>query len=196
MVKGPYIPPDIRGSSLPDIVLLQQISEGNRMAYQKLFEYYLPKLIHYLEPLLQHTEIDYQDVVQDIFIRIWEKKETLILVKSFDRYLFRMAKNRCLDLLRSQEARERHLQGYRLIRQGDEIVINDPDLLYDQYHQLALKAISSLSSKLQTVFLLSTQEELSLDQIAKQLSLSKATVKKRLYLAGQHIRTYLNKHRN
>lgn len=194
-MKIPLYSPFIQGSSLPDIVLLQQVSEGNRTAYQQLFEYYLPKLIHYLEPLLQYTEIDYQDVVQDIFIRIWEKKETLLLVKSFDKYLFRMAKNRCLDLLRSREARERHLQGYRLIRQGDEIVINDPDLLYDQYYQLAIKAIATLSSKLQTVFLLSTQEELSLDQIARQLSLPKETVKKRLYLAGRHVRAYLNKHR-
>ncbi len=60
-----------------------------------------------------------------------------------------------------------------------------------EYHQIAQKAIDRLSPKLQSVFLLRSRDELSLDEIAVRLELPKDTVKKRLWLASTAIKDYL-----
>ena len=117
----------------------------------------------------------------------------LLTIKSFDNYLFRMAKNKSLDLLsRRRAARNLHLK-YASTRDRTH---TEPEqsLLYAEYQATAQKAIDTLSPKLRAVFLLSSQEELSLDEIADKLNLPKETVKKRLWLAGHSIKDYLRTH--
>jgi RNA polymerase sigma factor (sigma-70 family) len=174
--------------------LLQQVAEGDRAAYNQLFKKYLPKLVHFLEPLCVGGGIDYQDVIQDIFMFIWERKEALSTIRSFESYIFRMAKNRFLDLLRKENTVQTLHQGYAIVKKEIEQTSQEDNLLYAQYHQTAIAAIQNLSPKLQEVFMLSTQADHSLDEIAQELELPKETVKKRLYMAGQQVKEHLRRH--
>lgn len=171
-------------------LLLKRISEGNWEAYTHLFNNYLNKLSQYIHPFVNRSRQDTEEVIQEIFLTLWERRETLSSIQSFDRYLFRMAKNKVIDLLAKRRSiKHLHLK-YGTSRQVSHCE-PEQDLIYEEYRETARKAIDELSPKLRTVFFMSTQHELSLDEIASRLQLPKATVKKRLYLAGVFIRNYL-----
>lgn len=171
-------------------VLLQKIANGDWEAYTELFNHYLPKLSQYISPFTAHSKQDTEEVIQEVFLKIWEKKESLVVIRCFDGYLFKMAKNKLTDILLGQKALQTKHNGYALLKPTAH---SEPEqsLLYTEYYEAARVAIDSLSPKLKTVFLMSTEEDLALDEIASTLSIPKETVKKRLYLASTSIRNYL-----
>ncbi|MBX2925126.1 MAG: RNA polymerase sigma factor [Chitinophagaceae bacterium] len=178
-----------------DRLLLQQVSDGNIQAYVQLFEKYLPLLSNFLFPFATQYKVETEDIIQDIFLKIWEKRETLIAIRSFDRYLFRMAKTRVIDLLRRQQAKRRFQERYAEMKDPATPATGPEDLLqYAHYNTTAQKAIDNLTPKLREVFALSTEKDLSLDEIAEKLSISKDAVKKRLYTANVAIKNYLKEH--
>jgi len=171
-------------------LLLKSISEGSWEAYTHLFNSYLNKLSQYIHPFVDRSRQDTEEVIQEIFLTLWERRATLSSIQSFDRYLFRMAKNKVIDLL----AKRRSIKHLHLKYGASQQISHcepEQDLIYEEYRETAKKAIDELSPKLRTVFFMRTQNELSLDEIANQLQLPKETVKKRLYLAGAFIRNYL-----
>lgn len=173
-----------------ELILLQKVSEGDWEAYTDLFNHYLPKLSHYIYPFANQSREDTEEVIQEVFLTIWEKREMLVTIRSFDSYLFRMAKNKLIDLLGKQKSiRNLHVKYFET--RGISHTQPEQTLQYSEYHKIARKAIEQLSPKLQTVFLLSAHGELSLDDIASKLNLPKDTVKKRLYLANTFIKNYL-----
>ncbi len=180
-------------STQEEPVLLKRVADGDPEAYRELFNHYLPKLAYYLQPLTAAAGIDYQDIVQDIFITLWEKRDGMPAVRSFERYLFRMAKNRFLDLLRREQS------SAELKRNHAHFAIAEPStpadhLLFKQYLETAGDAVAGLSPKLKSVFMMRTEHELTLDQIAQQLRLPKETVKKRLWMATNLIKNHLKRH--
>jgi RNA polymerase sigma factor (sigma-70 family) len=173
-----------------ELLLLKRISEGDWGAYTDLFKHYLPKLSQYIYPFANQSREDTEEVIQEVFLKIWEKRETLIQIRSFDNYLFRMAKNKLVDLLGKQKSiRNLHITYFE--SRGMSHTHPEQKLQYAEYYSMAHRAIDQLSPKLQAVFLLSSQEEMSLDDIAKKLDLPKETVKKRLYLASTSVKNYL-----
>lgn len=176
-------------------LLLQHVSDGNAQAYVQLFEKYLPLLSNFLFPFAKQCEVETEDIIQDIFLKIWEKRETLIAIRSFDRYLFRMAKTRVIDLLRHQQVKRRFRTRYAEMKEPATPATGPEDILqYAHYNAAAQKAIDSLTPKLREVFALSTEKDLSLDEIAEKLSISKDAVKKRLYTANAAIKNYLKEY--
>ena len=179
------------GSS-DDTFLLQQAAEGNGDAYARLFEKYLPRLSNFLFLFTGGSSVDTEDIIQEIFLKIWEKRETLMLIQSFDRYLFRIARTKAIDLLRHRGAVRRFEINYTALKEtatpGSDV---EDALQYEQYRTTAKMAIDSLTPALREAFLLSTEEDLSLDEIAQKLSISKDAVKKRLYTANVSIKNYL-----
>jgi RNA polymerase sigma-70 factor (ECF subfamily) len=178
---------------LNEPLLLKQVAEGGWDAYTVLFNHYLPKLSSYIYPFVYRSSQDIEEVIQEVFLKIWEKRETLVAVKCFESYLFRMAKNKLIDLLKYNQSMQKKHQAYSHLKPVAHSE-TEQSLLYIEYYDIAKRAISHLSPKLQRVFLMSTEDELSLDEISTQLSLPKETIKKRLYLACSFIRNYLRTH--
>jgi RNA polymerase sigma-70 factor (ECF subfamily) len=174
-------------------LLLRCIAEGDWDAYTRLFNYYLPKLSQYIYPFTCESRQDTEEVIQEVFLKIWEKKEFLSGIKSFDSYLFRMAKNKVIDLLRKQKAGKILSLRYYELKNGAPIQPEN-EIVYNEYQGVAKMAITQLSPKLQEVFIMRTQEEFSLDEIASKLHIPKDTVKKRLYLATTFVKAFLRKH--
>jgi RNA polymerase sigma factor (sigma-70 family) len=192
LTTDPIYPDDLNGN-LQERLLLQKISQGDWEAYAQIFNHYLPKLSQYLHPFGGGSKDNTEEAIQEVFLKIWEKRDTLLAIRSFDSYLFRMAKNKLLDLLDKRKGIQSLHRGYAATRDSFHTA-PEQSLIYADYHATAQKAIDQLSPKLQQVFLLHTQEELSLDEIAGQLDLPKETVKKRLYLANTAIKNYLRTH--
>lgn len=179
-------------SSEDEKLLLQKISEGDREAYAVLHRRYQARLYQYILRFTNQSKSITEEVVQEIFIHIWEKRTTLLAIRNFDAYLKKAAKNKLLNLLKHNQFKEKlHQQFSNRLSESKSLV--EEDSLYNDYHKIALQAIHQLPEKRKLIFLLSTEENLSLTEIAELLQISKSRVKQQLYSGTAFIKDYLRK---
>ena len=172
--------------------LLQLATAGDMDAFTQLYVHFYPRLYRFLFFINRQHE-DTEEIVQDVFLKVWDRRESLGTVRSLEDYLFRMAKNRMTDLLR------RNKTGMKVIRnlQQKDLPLDSPTesaVAYREYHRLAREAITQLPERRRQVFLLSTDGGLSLDEIAATLGISRSAVKKHLGLATTQVKAYLRQH--
>lgn len=173
-----------------ECLLLQQLASGKEEVFTLLFNKYQAKLYYYLLPFTEGTALDPDEIIQDIFVNIWLKKETFAGIRHFEYYLYRMARNRLVDIFRKERSRQKHESLVGLRAESPDYQ-TEQEILIKEYHELAQRAIDLLPERRRKIFALSTQQDLSLDEIALHLGLSKEVVKKQLYLASRFIREYL-----
>jgi RNA polymerase sigma-70 factor (family 1) len=172
-------------------LLLQKTANGSREAYTTLYKHYYPGLYRFVSFIIDSHE-DSEEIIQDIFLKIWIKRETLIGIRSFENYLFRMAKNRIFDRTRQSKTR------LALIRQISAQIQENEDstyngLLFQEYHAIAKEAINLLSPRKKQIFLMNAQQEMTAREIADTLGITRTTVKKQLYEAIHFIKDYLRR---
>ncbi|HYH55659.1 MAG TPA: RNA polymerase sigma-70 factor, partial [Anseongella sp.] len=173
--------------------LLERVAEGDKEAFRDLYYSFGGELQRYVF-LFTHSREDTEEILQDVFVKLWERRQMLVTIASFRGYIYRMARNRVLNYFRSAKARVRtEALSEREQQQPCETGAAD-QLLYKQYYKLARQAISLLPERRKEVFLLRLEEGLSLQEIADQLRVSKSAVKQHLYSASGFIREYLRKH--
>lgn len=183
MLSGPVNSEHINESSL-----LKKASAGDRIAFTTLYTYYFPRLYRFVFFINQSRE-DTEEILQDVFLKIWDKRESLPRIRSFEDYLFRMAKNKLFDLAKKNKAI------HRLMPQQIQAVSDATDeVTYKEYHRVAMEAITHLPERKRTVFLMSVEEDMSLDEIASELKISRSAVKKHLYAAVRTIKEHLRLH--
>ncbi len=171
--------------------LLNKIAEGDRQAFSTLYMQYLGELHRYIY-LFTKSKEQSEEIVQDVFVKIWEKRDQLGHITSFKSYLYRTAKNLLLDEIRKDAVKFKAHQ-YLKPSSEDSHETADERIISRQYHEIAERAIALLPEKRRAIFLMRTREELSLDEIAAKLSISKSVVKKQLYAAISFVRNYIYK---
>src|SRR4028119_1009115 len=80
--------------------LLQLIATGDEPAFKTLFEKYRNKLYTYLKGITKSPEVS-EEIVMDIFLKIWIARKTAVEIQHFDSFLFRIAHNKAIDFLRA-----------------------------------------------------------------------------------------------
>lgn len=130
-----------------------------------------------------------QDIVQDVFLKIWEKRETLPDIQNFEDYLFIMARNRIISEFRKNLSRPVDISRHDALE--GNIPLPDEQLSFKQSQELVNKAVDLLPAQRKIVFQLSRTEGLSYGQIAEKLGISKNTVKEHIVKALSFLRTYL-----
>ncbi|QIL38627.1 RNA polymerase sigma-70 factor [Pedobacter sp. HDW13] len=174
-------------------LLLQEASFGCRIAFTKLYVFYLPKLYQYVCPFVHYSKEDTEEILHDMFMKIWERKEDLSTIKSFNSYLYTMARNKLVNVHEHSKVRQKAID---YIFHHRDLVANNTDdnFIYAQYNEIIQRAINALPPKRKHVFEMSIREELSQDEIAARLNISKSMVKKQLYAATKYLKEYLKIH--
>jgi len=168
--------------------LLNKIAEGDQRAFTVLFDFYYKNLRNYIFKITESQEVT-EELVQEIFIKVWEKRDLLTEVKCFKSYLFILSRNRALNHLRdASRARVNEMNWLR--NQFENSYLIDDLNLQDEYHSIIEKAISDLPPQQQKVYNLSRYEHLKYEEIALRMGLSKETVKKHM----QHALAFLKRH--
>jgi len=131
-----------------------------------------------------------KEIVQDAFVKLWERRQSIDLSKSVTSYLSTMIRNKCLNHLRDNRKFSGDLQalenlpGESMHEQGDHLVESD------LRGQIA-EAIDELPEKCREVFRMSRYRQLRYQQIADELGISVKTVETQMSKALQHLRTRL-----
>jgi len=176
----------------PEKQLLGLVAEGDEAAFSQLFHAYHQRLGAYIYRLTESFSST-QEIVQDVFVKIWLKRATLTSIEHFDAYLFTAARNHVYNHLRSiarqraqQAALEASLPPDSAAQAWEE---NEEEVaLMD----LLDEAIDHLPSQQKNVYILHRREHLSHAQIAERMHLSVETVKKHMSLALNTIRDHLS----
>jgi RNA polymerase sigma-70 factor (family 1) len=174
-----------------DRLLLQQIAEGNDKAFAILVSRYWNNIYGQALTYLKSSH-QAQDVVQEVFIKVWEKREMLLQVERFESFLFIMARNHIISELRKKIAHP--LAPDVVDIYIEERVVPDQELSFKQLQQHLRTAIELLPQQQKTAFLLSRDEGLSYEAIATQMNLSRETVKKHIGRSLNFLRTYMRAH--
>jgi RNA polymerase sigma-70 factor (family 1) len=171
--------------------LLMQVAHGDREAFRVLYTASYPHVQRYIS-LFETSGRVLDELTQDVFVRIWEKRVRLAEVESFKGYLFMVTRNVVFNFIRALKVRQK-------VRELDEEAVaadNDleNELLFKQYYRIAIEAIEKLPPGRRKVLKMSIDEGLTLDEIAARLGISRSGVKKQLYAATAFVRQYLQEH--
>jgi RNA polymerase sigma-70 factor (family 1) len=171
--------------------LLLLIAKGDEQAFRNLFDHYRDR-IYSLAMHVLRQEILAEEIVQDVFMRVWQHRTKLDTVQYFPSYLKTIARNVVYDYLRLLATQKRLEQAILQQTIGNTIHSQTPILLkeYERHYQ---EAIDSLSPKRREAYLLQNQHGLKASQISEQMGISLYTTKEHLKLATRHIRSYMDK---
>jgi len=159
--------------------------------FDRIFDQYKGRIYAYVLAISK-SEYAAEEITQEIFIKIWVSRDNLHEINNFDGYIFKIARNLSLNYLRKVAYNEK--MSSELIR----IAAKDGDNAETrfnlfEYNKLINEAVDSLSPQRRLVFKLSKEDELSYDEIAVQLNLSKNTVKNHYLTAAGVVRSFLIK---
>ena len=170
----------------------QLISEGLRVGDQKvfslLFEEHWFELYEIAYRKMQNHE-DAQEVVQNLFVEIWEKREKLF-ISNPQNYLRVSLRNKCIDLIRSRIIQDRYADHCKLFQQSRCQTTQD-DIDFKELSERVDKGVGTLPEKSRNIFALSRYEGLSTKEIAKKIKLSEKAVEYHLTKALKILRAHL-----
>ena len=168
-----------------DILLLRQIREGDESAFKHLFETYFTPLCRFIFMHLNDEGVS-EELAMDIFIYVWENRDTFQIQLSLKAYLFQAARNKCLNELRKKK------QTVRLDDvEADSMNTDMATLETDELYRLIQEAVLALPEKCRNIFHLSRNENFTNQEIADQLNISIKTVEAQITTALKKIKNFL-----
>lgn len=169
-----------------DTLYIKELVLGSHDAFRCLFMNYFPKVKYFINHLTK-SEIIAEELAQDVFMRIWESREQLGCVESFNSYVYRMAKNMALNYLRRKYVEESYLEEY----EGETELTIEGELYAREIKLLEQLTVSRMPRKRKAIYEMSRKEGLTNDEIASRMGISKKTVENHLNLALKEIRKTL-----
>lgn len=168
------------------IALLQK---GNVYAYELIFRRYYISLCGFATRFVQQPEVA-EEIVQNIFLKLWEKKEHIAIETSLKSYLFRAIHNSCNNYLAHTKVKNKYISFTQdvIARQEHQ---TDPvldSLAYKELDENITKAIEGLPSECKKIFKLSRFDGLKYAEIARQLGISIKTVETQISRALTRLR--------
>lgn len=176
-------------SGYTDQELVVFLRQGEDRAFMEIYERYQALLFAYAYRKLQDKE-EAQDVVQEIFITLWEKRDNFVLKTHLSGFLYKSVLNRVLDIWKHQRVVQQHVEAHQLTIDVDSV---ETDYLVREKDILALieKEIAAMPPRMREVYHLKHREYLSTKAIATQLGISENTVSNQLKNASAHLKQRL-----
>ena len=171
-----------------DADILKDIAAGSSKAFRALYSQWEPTLSSFIYQVTRSKVIT-AEIVQDVFLKIWMTRESLVEVKDFKAYLFVISKNRAINALKKSLADLERIKKYASEVPFNEQPVEDDDA---QLHfSLIDEAIDQLSPRQKEIFLLHRHERYSYREISEQLGIGKESVKTHLSLAIKSIKNHI-----
>jgi RNA polymerase sigma-70 factor (family 1) len=174
--------------------LLQMVSQGDEQAFATVFDHYRNRIYGVALKLTHSTTVS-EEIVEDVFLKIWTRRVTLNEIESFSAYLFTIARNETYKILK-QIAKNYKIV---LLSENNESLIHnnaEDDLIDKEFTSLLQKAIERLPHQQKQVYKLMKEEDLKRGEVAELLQLQPETVKFHLAQAMKNIRNYCMLHLN
>jgi RNA polymerase sigma-70 factor (family 1) len=170
-------------------LLVKSLSKGNLLAFNTLYSEYSGRLYRFAAGYLKSGE-EAEELVQEVFTIIWERRHELKEELSFKSFLFTIAFN----IIRKHFRTRAYLTEYLINEKGDDLDMKtSQDITYNSLYQYINELVNQLPPKRREIFIKSRFEGLTIKEISEKLNISHKTVENQLTDALRFIRTNLNK---
>lgn len=164
--------------------------------YSLIYSEYFPKLNRFATDIINSKE-SANDIVQDIFMELWNNKERIEDIININAYLFRLVKNRCLDHLKHQ-GHQKNYEAYIEWEYNSRIdsltMLTEDYVVSNEFIELIKNAIENLPPRCKEIFLLSRIRGLKHAEIAAELNISENTVSVQLGIALRRLRALIERY--
>lgn len=172
---------------------IQELREGSVKAFDFLYNQYSGKLYNFLMTISDRDTYLSQEIVQRVFVKIWETHQQINPDKSFVSYIYTIAHNMLMNNYQHQMVHFVYHE-YVLANKSEADYGTEEDIYYNSLNQRLDVIIDQLPPGRRQVFVLSKKEHLSNKSIATRLNISESTVEKQLSKAIQFVRERIKQH--
>ena len=171
-----------------DLRLINGLKEGDRDIFEYIFRKYYPELCRFSLRYVPDPMVA-EEVIQDLFCKLWFRREELVINTSLSSYLFKAAVNYSLNHIRYQEMQRKHIDfvGFDV----DEVSGGSPEDTDGELNGYFQKALLELPAKRREIFEMSRFEGLKYHEIAEKLGVNVKTVETQMTRALEFMRRYL-----
>lgn len=175
-----------------NIILLQSLKKGDKNAFATVYNNYQKKIFYFIFSITK-SEYATEEILQNVFINIWDNKHKIDMSKSFNSFVYTIAKNLTYNFLREVAHRDSlKKELWKRIKHLKKHTEND--IIFKEYSDIVEDIIDSLPNQKKAIYILSKQEGKSNSEIADLLGITEKTVKNHLWKTMQTIREQLQPH--
>jgi len=171
--------------------LIGNIKSGDEQAFELLFRTYYLRLCGFANKFIADIA-ESEEIVQEVFLNIWEKRDLLKLDSDMRPYLFKSVQNLCFNFLEHRKVVDNYYAVIELIYKNQTENFNTYEsVLYAEFQGKADQAIGSLPDECRKIFLMSRHDGLKYSEIAEKLGISVKTVETQMGRALARLKTEL-----
>lgn len=173
--------------------LLSLLKSGESKSFDIIYDRFADHLFDFICSRIRNKAVS-EEILQEIFISLWRKRETLEITRTLEAYLFGSAKHKILTYIRSERVHRKYAEDFVLFAAQHYDNSNEEMMdVKDLQHCIDLK-ISQLPEKCRLAFRLSRVDHQPIQQIAERMNISKRTVENYLSQALKHLRTSMSEY--
>ena len=169
---------------------IEKLKNGDMVAFDTIYRKYSPKLFGFIWKIIK-VELDAEEIMQEVFMKIWEMRGKIETYTSFDSFLYTIAYNKSINLIRKKISEQKYIDFLKSLPELSEPAAID-DLQFSELNEQINSLIQKLPPRQKEVFLLSREKELTYNEIASQLNISKNTVENHMVKALRYLRNNIN----
>jgi RNA polymerase sigma-70 factor (ECF subfamily) len=161
------------------------LQESSEQSFRIAFDAYYEKLCRYAFTILRDME-EAEDAVQNVFLKIWERKETLAATVTIKSYLYRAVHNQCINQLDARAVRQKHRE-----KETTPVPpLQEPEVFPDELEETIVAAINTLPQQCRLIFMMSRYQEMKYAEIAAKLGISVNTIENQISKALRILKTH------
>lgn len=182
-----------QNSNIAEKKLLLELSQGSELAFTKIYNQY--KDIVYSTALrITKSKTLSEETVQDIFLKIWQNRESLAEVEHFENYIYIISRNQLFNSIK-KIARESNL-ALEVNSKDTGFIDTDTSIKDEQYNTILNQIVEQLPPQQQKVYKMAKWDGMSHQKIGEDLGISTETVKKHMAQALKYIRLKISPYMN
>lgn len=166
--------------------LVALVTAGDVQAFEIIYRRYAPVLYGYARKNIR-SNADCEEIIQDVFLSLWERRSHLAQIGVLRAYLFQMVKFKVIRYFQHEKVKQRYVEHFKLF----SAVVSHANPESGELSQSINKALAGLPERCQMAVKLRLHENLSNDEIAARMQIKKTTVENYFVVAMRHLRRVL-----
>lgn len=184
----------VRSQAEKEAVLVEKIQQSDKDAFKELFDQYYTPLCVYASKIIGSPDQS-RDIVQDVYIKLWDNRKDLVIYKSLKAYLYQAVRNQSLNYIEKRrrqvqfeepEFSQKEIQDMHILNSAHQNHISDKDL-----SKRIWELVEELPEKRKSVFILYRKHGLSYSEIAEVMGITRKTVENQMGKALKYLRNQL-----
>ncbi|MGI6573440.1 MAG: RNA polymerase sigma factor [Fermentimonas sp.] len=170
--------------------LVKSLKKGDMVAFDAIYNQYCHKLYQFVFMFLKQKE-DAEEIVQDVFIKIWESRGKIDIYASFESFLFTIAYNATMSLLRkrmSETKSREYLKSLQQFSSAEQVI---DEIQYKELKHKVESLLKQLTPRQKEIYRLSREEGLTHTEISQKLNISESTVNNHLVRTLKFLKSHL-----